>query len=53
MTISRMWPILKRFSEAEIESLLEIKWWDWETDKLTRNVGFLTGNDVESLQKLK
>lgn len=43
--------IRKRFSEAEIESLLDIKWWDWTPDKLTRNVDLLTGNAVQALQK--
>ena len=30
--------IKKRFSDDEIKDLLEIKWWDWEIEKITRNV---------------
>ncbi len=44
--------IKKRFSEDEIKDLLEIKWWDWEIEKITRNVQNLTDNKVESLKSL-
>lgn len=33
----------KRFPDAEIERLLELKWWDWEPEKITQNLEFLTG----------
>ncbi|MEM1323178.1 MAG: CatB-related O-acetyltransferase [Bacteroidota bacterium] len=39
----------KRFSEAEIERLLELRWWDWELEKITANVQQLTGRDTEGL----
>lgn len=39
----------KRFSEEEIAKLLEIKWWDWDIDRITRNVEFLTGNKLDQL----
>ncbi|MEY4541064.1 MAG: hypothetical protein RLZZ306_2821 [Bacteroidota bacterium] len=45
--------IKKRFSEDEIKDLLEIKWWDWEIEKITRNVQNLTDNNVEVLKTLK
>lgn len=35
--------IKKRFSEEKIKELLEMKWWDWEIDKITNNVQVLTG----------
>ncbi|MBK7871233.1 MAG: CatB-related O-acetyltransferase [Saprospiraceae bacterium] len=38
-----------RFSEAQIEQLLAIRWWDWEVEKITRNVHLLTANDLEAL----
>ncbi|GAA4841806.1 CatB-related O-acetyltransferase [Algivirga pacifica] len=41
--------IRKRFSEEEIQKLLELKWWDWDLDKITRNVQHLTGNDLDAL----
>lgn len=41
--------IRKRFSEAEIARLLELKWWDWPIEKITANVHLLTGNDLSVL----
>lgn len=41
--------IRKRFSEAQIETLLNIRWWDWDAEKLTRNVHLLTDMEVEAL----
>lgn len=37
--------IRKRFSNETIEKLLAIAWWDWDLEKITRNVQHLTGND--------
>jgi len=37
--------IRKRFDETTIESLLEIKWWDWDIDKITKYAcDIATGN---------
>ena len=44
--------IKKRFSEKTINELLEIKWWNWDIEKITKNVQNLTGNDIEKLLKL-
>lgn len=38
--------IRKRFSEAKIEKLMKMKWWDWEIDKITDNLKFLTGRQI-------
>lgn len=35
--------IRKRFSEQRIEELLEMQWWDWPVEKITANLGKLTG----------
>ncbi len=43
--------IKKRFSEDKIRKLLDLKWWDWEIDKITRNVSQLTGDRIEELLK--
>lgn len=43
--------IRKRFSEEHIQTLLEVKWWDWEPEKITRNLAFLTGNDAGALRR--
>lgn len=42
--------IKKRFSKEQIEKLLEIKWWNWEIEKITENVQNLTGENIESLK---
>lgn len=44
--------IKARFSEQEIETLLEIKWWDWPIEKITKNVQHLTSPNIEVLKKL-
>ncbi|MAD97097.1 MAG: chloramphenicol acetyltransferase [Flavobacteriaceae bacterium] len=41
--------IRKRFSEETIEKLLEIQWWHWSIEKITRNVTQLTSNDLDAL----
>lgn len=45
-------PIRKRFSDEQIDMLLKLKWWDWEIEKITRNVAVLTGNDIQKLKEL-
>lgn len=30
--------IKKRFSEEKIAKLLELKWWDWDVEKITKNI---------------
>jgi len=36
--------IKKRFSDDTISKLLELKWWDWDIDKITENVEKLTSH---------
>jgi virginiamycin A acetyltransferase len=43
--------IKKRFSEAEIATLLEIKWWNWPVQKIRDNVHLLSSGDVEGLSR--
>lgn len=43
-------PIKKRFPEATIEKLLQIKWWDWDIQKITDNIQNLTSGDLENIQ---
>jgi virginiamycin A acetyltransferase len=40
------------FSKEHIEILLELKWWDWEIERITRSIQFLAGNNAEALRKL-
>ena len=48
-------PIKMRYdNEKYIEALLDIKWWDWELDKIKNNLDILlTEVDEDVLQKLK
>jgi virginiamycin A acetyltransferase len=38
--------IRKRFSDPEIEALLEFKWWDKDIEWITEHVQWLTGREV-------
>ncbi|RYE09381.1 MAG: CatB-related O-acetyltransferase [Sphingobacteriaceae bacterium] len=39
--------IRKRFNEAEIKTLLKMRWWDWDIEKITANAANLTGQNLE------
>ncbi|AWG25060.1 CatB-related O-acetyltransferase [Flavobacterium kingsejongi] len=41
--------IKKRFSEAQIQQLLELQWWNWSIEKITKNRKSLTGNQLDQL----
>lgn len=41
--------IRKRFPESTIRQLLELQWWNWDMERITRNVKALTGNNLEDL----
>ncbi len=42
--------ICKRFSDEQIQFLLGLQWWNWELDKITRNLPLLTSNDFDALR---
>jgi virginiamycin A acetyltransferase len=41
--------IRKRFTNQQIETLIEIQWWNWDIEKLNTNLNILTGNDIDRL----
>lgn len=41
--------IKKRFSDEEIEKLQKLEWWNWDKEKITRNLKALTGNKIDEL----
>ncbi|MCL4154773.1 UNVERIFIED_CONTAM: hypothetical protein GTU68_004383 [Idotea baltica] len=41
--------IRKRFSDKEIEKLLDLKWWDRDINWITEHVSELTGKEIENL----
>ncbi|WP_419087996.1 CatB-related O-acetyltransferase [Rickettsia conorii] len=40
-----------RFPDEIVEQLLEIKWWDWDYDKITWNIPAIVGADIEKLKQ--
>jgi virginiamycin A acetyltransferase len=45
--------IKKRFDDKTVEKLLKIKWWDWDIQKITRNLKLITSGDAEALESAK
>ena len=43
-------PLRQRFSEETIAHLLEIAWWNWDIEKITRNLEKIVGADIEALR---
>lgn len=39
-----------RFDEATVAALLRIGWWDWDADKITRNLAAIRGADLAALE---
>ncbi|MDQ8201923.1 Vat family streptogramin A O-acetyltransferase [Pelagicoccus sp. SDUM812003] len=44
--------IKRRFEQDAIESLLEIKWWDWPIETITRHLPVIVSPDIEKLQAI-
>ncbi len=41
--------IRKRFDKKTIKKLLQLQWWNWDIEKITKNVQNLTGNKIDNL----
>lgn len=39
-----------RFDEKTIESLLDIKWWNWPIERINENIAIIVGGDIEALK---
>ncbi len=44
--------IRKRFSEEQIEKLLEMQWWNWSLEQITQYIQLLTDKDIEQLYQI-
>lgn len=44
-------PIRKRFSDADIAQLLELKWWDWPEEKIAASIDAIQSGDLEGLKR--
>lgn len=42
--------VKKRFDDETIRKLLQLRWWDWEDDRIFENLGALTGGGIEDLR---
>lgn len=38
-----------RFDDATVERLLELKWWDWETEKISEHLSAIRRGDIDGL----
>ena len=45
--------IRKRFSEELIAYLEEIRWWNWDADKISRNMDALCSGDLEKIRRIQ
>ncbi len=43
--------IRMRFDASTVERFEKIRWWDWDAEKITRNVKAICGADVTQLEK--
>ena len=44
-------PIKQRFQDETIQALLEIAWWDWDVEKISRNLEKIIAADLEALRR--
>ena len=44
-------PIKRRFPEETISALLEIQWWNWSEERITRNIGAIQSGNIEQLKQ--
>ncbi len=43
--------IRKRFDEAAISRLLQVRWWDWSFEKIQESIPYITSGNIEELEK--
>ena len=44
-------PIRKRFDDATIEKLEALRWWDWDEEKIKRNISVIQSGDLVALER--
>ena len=44
-------PIRRRFSDSEIDQLLELTWWDWPEETIARSIDVIQSGDLEGLKR--
>lgn len=43
-------PIRKRFDEETIQKFEEIRWWDWEEERIKKNIQAIQSGDINMLE---
>jgi virginiamycin A acetyltransferase len=43
--------IAERFPQETVKALLEIAWWNWDIETITRHLEVIVGGDVEALRR--
>lgn len=43
----------RRFADDVIEKLCSLQWWNWDYEKITRNIPAITGGDIQKLLSAK
>lgn len=43
----------ERFPPQTVRALLEIKWWEWDREKITRNLERIAGADLDALRNAR
>lgn len=44
-------PIKKRFSEETVSELLNLKWWDWDKERIRKNISAIKNGDISKLKQ--
>ena len=44
-------PIKKRFDDETIAKLQKLSWWNWDKDKINRNIHNIQNDDIDALEK--
>lgn len=45
--------IRKRFSDEDIEKLLQVQWWDWPVEKIKENLHIICSTNIQNLKNSK
>ena len=45
-------PIRRRFDQAVIEKLEALRWWDWDEEKIRRNIPAIQAGEIGALAAL-
>ena len=45
-------PIRKRFDEETSQKLKEIRWWDWEEERIKKNIQAIQSGDISMLERM-